>query len=110
MKAVLKKPHRMARVIEIDNTLEDLRGAVGGYIQAFMYSKEYNVVVICDESGKIKGLDFNFDFGYDVIVGNALFVSTADKDGNVRGLDKRQIDFLLDEFNRKKDLKNQVRK
>lgn len=102
MKAVLKKPHSGADIIEIGNTLEDIRGAVGGYFQAFMYSKEYNVIMICDEAGKIKGLDYNFDFGCDFIVGNVLFVSADDED--IRGLDKRQIDFLLNEFNRKKGL------
>ncbi len=60
MKAVLKKPNRRADIIEIGNTLEDIRGTVGGDFEAFMYSKEHNVVVICDEAGKIKGIDFNF--------------------------------------------------
>ena len=52
--------------------------------------------MLCDEEGKIKGLDYNFTLGPDDIVGNVLFVSAVGEE--FRELDERQIDFLLERF------------
>ena len=96
MRAVLKKPNRNPSVINIDNTLKDIQCAVGGHFEALVYSYEYALLMLCDEEGKIKGLDYNFKLDPDDIVGNVLFVSAAGEE--FRGLDERQIGFLLERF------------
>lgn len=103
MKAILKKPRRNAQVVDVENTLDGIRSAIGGYFEALVFSEEHNIIMICDESGKLKGLDFNFylygrnDRIIDEIVGNVLFVSAKGED--LRDLDENQIDYLMKYFN-----------
>lgn len=96
MRAVLKKPNCNPSVININNTLKDIQCAVGGHFEALVYSYEYALLMLCDEEGKLKGLDYNFTLGPDDIVGNVLFVSAVGEE--FRELDERQIDFLLGKF------------
>ena len=51
---VFLEPGKLARIEQIDASLEGLQGAVGGYIEA-MYPFEEQVCVICNEEGKING-------------------------------------------------------
>lgn len=57
---------------EIENSLEALQEFVGGYIEVISLGE--NVVLICDDEGKIKQkeptLFLNFKNGTEVIVGN----------------------------------------
>ena len=78
MRAILKKVGQSPKVIEIDNTLEALQDAVGGYTQA-VYLDE-NIVIICDEEGKLKGKEYNFALPKDFIVGDVLFVCSSEED------------------------------
>ncbi len=78
MRAILKKVGEAPKIIEIENTLEALQDAVGGWIEAIYLDN--NAVLICDEEGKLKGLPSNFVTSSDIIVGDVLFVSVADED------------------------------
>lgn len=101
MKAVLKKPRKNAEVVDIENTLQGIRKAVGGYFQAVTFSAEEKIIMLCDEEGKNKGLDYNFTLGEgqfkDIAVGNVLFVSS--KKDEFRELDEEQIKYLMKYFN-----------
>lgn len=55
---VFLEPGKLARIEQIDASLEGLQGAVGGYIEA-MYPFEEQVCVICNEEGKINGMPLN---------------------------------------------------
>lgn len=58
MKAIIKRPFEpVGRIIEIDNTLEALQTAVGGYIEAVPVCTDF--AIICNEEGRIKGLPHN---------------------------------------------------
>jgi hypothetical protein len=76
MKVVYKEPGKAAEVRDIENDLPVLQGLVGGYIEAL------NVVppllLICNEEGKLRGLQPNLDLRgrYDVIVGPVLFTKS----------------------------------
>ena len=58
IRVVLLEPHQMARTIEVKNTLEDLQELVGGNIEPF-YPFEEEVCIICNEEGKINGMQPN---------------------------------------------------
>lgn len=58
IKVVLVEPNKKAIVTEIGSTLEDMQSAVGGLIQA-MYPFEDEVVLICNEEGKLLQLPAN---------------------------------------------------
>lgn len=60
MLAVIKHPGEPAKRIEIDNTLEALQKAVGGYIE--MVTLFENVTLICNEEGLMMGLLYNMEF------------------------------------------------
>lgn len=58
MKVLIVEPNEKARIAEIDNSLETLQSIVGGYIEC-IYPFEDNVGIICNEEGKLIGLEPN---------------------------------------------------
>ena len=74
---------KMPERIEIENTLEELQKQVGGYIQA-IYPFDNNVGIICNEEGKIMGLEPNrvliIDGHMDILVGDILIVGLTEDD------------------------------
>lgn len=58
IKAIIKRPdEEVGHMTWISNRLENLQGIVEGYIEAF--TVDAKTVVICNEEGRIKNLDFN---------------------------------------------------
>lgn len=72
MKAIIKRVGENPEPIEIDNTLEALQAAVGGYIEPVTFAPD--AVVICDEEGRIKGKPKNCTIWDADFVGDLLFV------------------------------------
>ena len=66
-----KQPGELLHQIEIANTLEDLQKAVGGYIETVTVATD--LVIICNEEGKIMGLPYNVTFCGTEFVGTILF-------------------------------------
>ena len=58
IKVVLLEPGKVARVAEIDSSLEGLQRTVGGMIEAF-YPFEEEVCIVCNDEGKICGMELN---------------------------------------------------
>lgn len=55
---VIKEPGQAPRVEPLfDNTLEAFQKAVGGYIETVTIAEE--LVIICNEEGRLRGLPFN---------------------------------------------------
>ena len=77
IKVVLLEPNRMAKVTEIEHSLEGMQKVVQGDIQA-IYPFEEDVCIVCNEEGKIDGLPLNralYDENheiYDIIAGPAF--------------------------------------
>ena len=57
MKAIYKKPGELPEIIDIENSLEALQEAVGGYIETYTFCED--ACVICDEEGRLKGEMYN---------------------------------------------------
>lgn len=57
MKVARKDPGRNWDLVEIDNSLESLQKAVGGWIEAVTLAED--VAVICNEEGRILDLPYN---------------------------------------------------
>ena len=73
IKCLVKKPGETIKYGVIPNTLEAFQEAVEGYIECVTIRPD--LVMIVNEEGKLRGLPYNFTlFGYDEIVGTALFV------------------------------------
>ena len=58
MKVLLVKPGEYAREAEIGSSLEDMQQAVGGWIEEYMPFDD-DVALVCNEEGKLHGLDLN---------------------------------------------------
>lgn len=65
------KPMDNARIAEIDHTLEAMQELVGGYIEAIPIDDE--VVIVCNEEGKLHGLQPNRGLYYDGELADILF-------------------------------------
>ena len=67
----VKRPGEPARQRVIPNTLEALQQIVGGYIETVTFTSD--LVVICNEEGRLINLPFNCEFlGVD-FVGTIIF-------------------------------------
>lgn len=53
MKAVYKEPGEAARIVEIENSLQEL----GGYMETVTLFSD--AAILCDEEGRLKGLPYN---------------------------------------------------
>lgn len=85
---VIKEPGKEPRQEQLENSLESLQKAVGGYIQVVPYHVA-GTVLICNEEGKIEGLPLNFWLNsLDYIAGTAVIC--ADQDEDFVSLDEMQ--------------------
>lgn len=82
IQVVLCEPGKDARFATISNTLPSLQQIVGGYIEA-VYPFDDPVAIICNEEGKINGLELNRALRdesgkvYDILAGTFLIVGLA---------------------------------
>lgn len=77
IRVVAKQPGASPRTMLISNRLESLQNRVGGYIETVSVFRD--VVMICNEEGKLKRMVPNFLYGFDMIVGPVVFAG-VDRD------------------------------
>lgn len=88
---LLVEPNKLPRELEIDNTLEAKQKLVKGYIECVYLPKDNDVVLICNEEGKINGMDWNRDVGFDIIAGPFFIVGNDYNNGLFKSLTEEQI-------------------
>ena len=91
IRCLLVKPYELPEVIEIKNTLEAKQKIVEGDIECVYLQNNDNVVLICNEEGKINGMKLNRDIGYDIIAGPFLIVGDDYENGAFKSLTDKQI-------------------
>ena len=96
MKAIIKEVGKPPKVVDIENTLEEMQKIVGGNIEVIRVRS--NILMLCDEEGKLKNKPYNFDLGNDLIVGNVLFVNSKGED--FTSLDEIGIEAIMHFFSR----------
>ena len=79
IKVLIKEPGKRLRASEFENTLESLQALVGGYIETVTLATD--MVIICNEEGRLIGLPFNCEVLGCGVVGPIIFAST-DGEGN----------------------------
>lgn len=75
MRVVVKVPDKPAELREIQNTLEALQSAVGGYIEVLRFAEDCAIIV--NEEGKLQNLPPNMWLCGDVLCGNVVFVGVV---------------------------------
>ena len=85
IQVVLCEPGKKARIATISNTLPSLQQIIGGYIEA-VYPFDDPVAIICNEEGKINGLELNRALRdesgriFDILAGTFLVVGLGEED------------------------------
>jgi len=74
IKAIVKRPdEKIGHMTFISNTLENLQKTVGGYIEAVTFG---DMVILCDEEGRIKKKEANCKIGRTTFVGTIIAVGS----------------------------------
>ncbi len=89
LKIVLKKVGENPEIMNIENTLEKKQELVGGLIEIVPVLED--ILLICNEEGKLDNLLPNLIFPYDYIAGDCFFVGDDYKNGDFKSLTDEQI-------------------
>lgn len=76
IKAFVKHPNQDPYLTTLSAELEAMRKLVGGYLQEVAISAD--IVILCDEEGKLKGKPYNCTFWTHTLVGTLVFVGVKD--------------------------------
>lgn len=98
LNVLLVKPNELPIKMQIKNTLEAKQKLVDGNIEYTYLQNNDDVTIICNEEGKILGLEPNRDIGNDIICGNFIIVGDDYKLGEDRSLTDEQIDKYIKYF------------
>ena len=78
MIALKKEPDKDIMLTTVDNELKALQEAVGGYVEAVTIASD--VVILCDEEGRIKGKPYCCSFANIDFCGTILAVGVKDEE------------------------------
>ena len=95
IKVLMVEPHKNPTVTTIKTKLENLQEAVGGLIE--IIDIEDNVCILCNEEGKLIGLEGNRKLGDDILVGT-FFVCGSNDEGELTSLTDSQIEKYIQFF------------
>ena len=98
LKVIYKQVGKDPIVMEIDDTLEDKQKLVGRLIEVVPYKED--LLLVCNEEGKILNQKPNLDFGYDYIAGNCFVVGDDFENAGFKSVSEEQIEEI------KQDLKD----
>lgn len=98
LRVIYKEVGKEPKVIEIEDTLEAQQKLVEGLIEVVPYKD--NLLLICNEEGKINNLAPNLQFDYDYIAGNCFIVGDDFENEGFKSVEDKQIEEI------KKDLKD----
>lgn len=101
LKCLYVKENSLPEVIIIPNTLKAKQEKVNGLIEYAYMLDDYDVAIICNEEGKINGMNPNRDIGHDIIFGPFLIVGETSDDGEDRSLTDEQIKKYMELFDEK---------
>lgn len=98
LKIVYKEVGKNPIVIEIEDTLEAKQKLVDGLIEVLPYKD--NLLLVCNEEGKITNLKPNIQLDYDYIAGNCFIVGDDFENAGFKSVKEDQIEDI------KKDLED----
>ena len=95
IKVVIVEPHKNPTITTIKTKLENLQEAVGGLIE--IIDIEDDVCILCNEEGKLIGLEGNRKLGDDILVGT-FFLCGSNNEGELTSLTDSQIEKYIQFF------------
>lgn len=100
LKVVFKEVGKNPIEMEIEDTLEAKQKLVGGLIEVVQYKDD--LLLICNEEGKISNLKPNLVFDYDYIVGDCFIIGDDYENAGFKSLTDDEVKSVI------KDLKNRA--
>ena len=106
IKVIVKEPHQLCEVREIENSLKSLQKIVGGYIESIQVSgvtDEGDITCYGNDEAKLLNLPSNFALvanGYvtDCVAGTVVFLG-HDGEGENIGLTNKQLETVAERVN-----------
>lgn len=99
MKDVIKvlkvEPKKKPEICLLKNDLKSLQEAVGGLIE--IISLDVGVALLCNEEGKLIGLEANRRLGSDIIVGT-FYVLGDDENGVLKSISEEDAEYYSELF------------
>lgn len=100
LKVIFKEVGKDPVVMEIDDTLEAKQKLVGGLIEIVPYKDD--LLLVCNEEGKITNSKPNLQFDYDYIAGNCFIVGDDYENSSFKSIEESQVEDI------KKDLEDRT--
>lgn len=97
IKVLVVEENKLPYEKTIKNTLQAKQELVGGFIEYTYVLDDDSVALVCNEEGKLMGLELNRDIGYDVIAG-PFFIVGYDDSGEDRSLTNEQLEKYKNRF------------
>ena len=94
IRIVLKKVAKEPKVMNIENTLEAKQKLVNGLIEVVPITDD--ILLICNEEGKLENLLPNLVFDYDYIVGDCFFIGDDFENEGFKSLTDEQVKEVFD--------------
>ena len=97
MRVLVVEPERRPEVREIDDSLKEMQGIVGGYIQS-IYPFEEPVALVCNDEGKVMNLPLNRGLRdkngqiYDIVSGTFFLCGAPADSDHFTSLTPEQIE------------------
>ena len=96
MRIVYKKVNEDAKIMEIENTLEAKQNLVGGLIEVVPYG---NLLLVCNEEGKLMNLKPNVAFDLDYIAGDFFIIGDDYENADFKSLTDEECKQVIEDLN-----------
>ena len=109
IRALIVEPNKLPYEKIIPNRLKDKQDIVGGLIEYTRVDNDERTLLICNEEGKLLGLDWNREIGNkDVIAGTFLLVGDDPDIGEDRSLTDEQVEKYKKRFGKESIKKTEM--
>lgn len=109
IRVLIVEPNKLPYEKIIPNRLKDKQDIVGGLIEYTRVDNDERTLLICNEEGKLLGLDWNREIGNkDVIAGNFLLVGDDPDIGEDRSLTDEQVEKYKKRFGKESIKKTEM--
>lgn len=105
IRIVYKKVNKEPKTLEIEKDLETMQRLVGGLIEVVYYDNDNEILLVCNDEGKLLNMKPNILFDYDYIAGDCFFVGDDYKNAGFKSLSDEQIE-KIEEMLEKRSLIN----
>ena len=105
IEVLFKKPNRHPKKVTIENSLEAMQRLVGGNIEVVQL---YDALLVCNEEGKLKGLEPNVVIGDDTICGSFFIAGDDYENADSISISKKQYRMFENKFSRQRQKRDEM--